>query len=174
MRSRWLPVLAVVMLVAAAACSAPQVKEFGVADQQQIRQVVQDFVAAYNAADAAKVRDLYSGAAVLMPPNAATVRGSEPIQGYYHTRFNTDGATDLQVEPREVSGAGALGYANCTFSVNLKPEGGTERHDRGKILFVLRKLANRWLIEMSMWSSDLPPVVPEEPVKDEAAAKTKK
>jgi uncharacterized protein (TIGR02246 family) len=155
--------MALVAAVGVASCSGPQVKEFGREDAAQIRQFVQEFTAAYNAKDAAKMATLYSGSAILSPPNASTVRGAELIQGYYQNRFNVDGATDLVIEPRDVSGQGPLAYMNGTFSVKLKPEGKPEGHDRGKILFILRNLAKSWRIELSMWSSDLPPVVPEQP-----------
>jgi len=163
MRSRSLAFMTLVLAIGVASCSAPQVKEFGREDHAQIRQFVQDFVAAYNAKDAAKVAALYSGAAVLMPPNASTVRGQELIQGYYQNRFNVDGATDLVIEPKEISGQGPLAYMSGNVSLKLKPEGKPEGHDRGKILFILRNLAKSWRIEISMWSSDLPPVVPEAP-----------
>jgi ketosteroid isomerase-like protein len=168
MRSRTLAFMALVAAVCVASCSGPQVKEFGREDAAQIRQFVQEFATAYNAKDAAKMGTLYSGSAILSPPNASTVRGAELIQGYYQNRFNVDGATDLVIEPRDISGQGPLAYMNGTFSVKLKPEGKPEGHDRGKILFILRNLAKSWRIELSMWSSDLPPAVPEPPAETPA------
>jgi ketosteroid isomerase-like protein len=163
MRSRSLVFLTLVAALAVASCSGPQVKEFGREDATQLRQFVQEFVTAYNAKDAAKVQSLYSGAAILMPPNASTVRGAEPIQGYYENRFAVDGATDLHVDVMEISGQGPLAYVIGNVSLNLKPEGKPQGHDRGKILFILRNLAKTWKIEVSMWSSDLPPAEPAPP-----------
>jgi ketosteroid isomerase-like protein len=141
---------------------------FGLEDRQQITKFVQDFAAAYNTKDAAKMLTFYSGSALLMPPNASTVRGQESIQGYYHNRFNVDGATDLALEAKEISGEGPLAYVSGTFSLRLQPPDGTERRDRGKLLFILRNLAKSWRIEVSMWSSDLPPAVPEKPAETTA------
>jgi ketosteroid isomerase-like protein len=171
MRSRSLAFMAVVLALGVASCSAPQVKEFGREDADQIRKFVQDFCVAYNAKDAAKMMTFYSGAAILMPPNASTVRGQESIQGYYLNRFNVDGATDLAIEPRDISGQGPLAYMSGAFSLKLRPEGKPEGHDRGKILFILRNLAKTWKIEISMWSSDLPPAVPAPAKPAEAPAK---
>jgi uncharacterized protein (TIGR02246 family) len=168
MRSRSLVFLALVAALAVASCSGPQIKEFGREDAARLRQLVQEFVTAYNAKDAAKVQSLYSGAAILMPPNASTVRGSEPIQGYYENRFTVDGATDLQVDITEIAGHGQIAYVIGTVSVNLKPEGKPQGHDRGKILFIFRNLANTWKIEVSMWSSDLPPAEPAPPAQTPA------
>lgn len=161
--------MVVVLALGVASCSGPQVKEFGREDADQIRKLVQDFVAAYNAKDAAKVAACYSGSATLMPANSSTVRGAESIDGYYQKRITMDGATDLMIEPRDVQGQSTLAYVAATFSLNLKPEGKPEGHDRGKLLFILRNLAKTWKIEISMWNSDLPPAVPEKPA--EAPAK---
>ncbi len=167
--------MVIVLALGVASCSGPQVKEFGREDVAQIRQVVQDFVAAYNAKDAAKVATFYSGSAVLEPANASTVRGTESIVGYYEKRFTIDGATDLMIEPRDVQGQATLAYMNGTFSVNLRPEGKPEGHDRGKIMFILRNLAKTWKIEISIWNSDLPPAVPaEKPAETPAKAPAKK
>ena len=160
--------MALVAALAVASCSGPKVREFGREEAAQVRQFVQDFAAAYNSGDATKMQSLYSGAAILMPPNASTVRGSEPIQGYYQNRFAVDGATDLQIEVVEVSGQWPLAYVIGTVSVKLKPAGQPEGRDRGKILFILRNLANTWRIEASMWSSDLPPAVPAPPAETPA------
>ena len=157
--------MVVVLALGVASCSGPQVKEFGREDADQIRKVVRDFVAAYNAKDAAKVAACYSGSATLMPANSSTVRGAESIDGYYLKRFTMDGATDLMIEPRDIQGQSTLAYMAGTFSLNLKPEGKPEGHDRGKLLFILRNLAKTWKIEISMWNSDLPPAVPEKPAE---------
>jgi ketosteroid isomerase-like protein len=171
MRSLSLAIVTLAAALAVASCSGPQVREFGRQDAEQLRAFVQEFVTAYNAKDAAKVQSLYSGAAILMPPNASTVRGSEPIQGYYENRFKFDGATGLEIETGDISGQWPLAYVIGSVSVNLKPEGQPERRDRGKILFILRNLANTWRIEISMWSSDLEPVVPAPPAEAEKPKK---
>ncbi len=171
MRSLSLAFFALVAVLAVASCSGPPVREFGREDAAQLREFIQEFVTTYNAGDAAKMQSLYSGAAILMPPNASKVRGSEPIQGYYEARFKFDGATNLEMEVTDVSGQWPLAYVISSVSVNLKPQGQPERRDRGKMLFILRNLANTWKIEVSMWSSDLEPVVPQPPAEAEKPKK---
>jgi ketosteroid isomerase-like protein len=170
MRSRAVAILACVLVLGVAACSGPTVKEFGRADAQDITKFVQDFMAAYNSKDAAKMVNFYSGAAVLMPPNASTLRGQETIQGWYGGRFS-EGATDLVIETNAISGVGTLAYVSGTYSLRVVAPDAPEHKDRGKVLWILRNLANRWRIEYSMWSSDLPPVVPqpEKPAEKPAA-----
>jgi len=64
---------------------------------------------------------------------------------------------------QSVQGHGPLAYFAGTFSLNLKPADGPERRDRGKVIWILRKLGTQWKFEYQMMSSDLPPVTPPAP-----------
>ena len=147
---------AAALVVALAACSAPAQHEFGKPDRDNITKLVQDFTTAYNAKDAAKITTLFTGGAGLMPPNASTVRGTDSIRDYFVGRF-AQGATDLLIEPKDIAGSGTLAYISGTYSLKLAPVGGPERKDRGKLLWVLRQLGGRWLLENLIFSSDFPP-----------------
>jgi uncharacterized protein (TIGR02246 family) len=160
MQSRIKFVILLTGLITAACSGGAKSQEFGKADAEAIRTVIQDFVSAYNAKDSAKLISHFAGNAVLMPPNASTLRGPDSIKGYFEARFNVDGATDLTIDPKDVSGHGPLAYVSGDFSLTLKPASGPERHDRGKLLWILRNLSGRWLYEYSIWSSDLPPPAP--------------
>jgi ketosteroid isomerase-like protein len=145
--------------VALAACtsSAPS-QEFGKPDVDQIKQMVQQFVAAYNTRDLAKIGTFYSANAALMPANRSTLRGVESVKGYYDVRFKEEGARDLAIEPLTVEGHGTLGYVAGTFSLNLQPpDGSAARHDRGKVLWIVHRYGTQWKVEWQMMSSDLPP-----------------
>jgi uncharacterized protein (TIGR02246 family) len=148
-------VAAITLAVALAACSAPTQREFGKADRDSITKLSQDFITAYNAKDAAKITTLFTGGAGLMPPNASTVRGTDSIRDYFVSRFS-QGATDLAIEPKDIAGSGTLAYISGNYSLRLAPAGGPERKDRGKLLWVLRQLGGRWLLEYLIFSSDFP------------------
>ena len=158
MRAKLLGLLAVAALVGLAACSAqPKVKEFGKADQDAIRKLVQDFVAAYNAKDLEKVGTFFSGNSVLMPANRSTLRGVELVKTYYDERFK-GGATNLAIEPQDISGHGPLGYLTATFSLDMVPPGGgVPVRDRGKVLWIVHDYNGQWKFEYQIMSSDLPP-----------------
>ena len=144
MRAPWLMVASVMPFVLAA-CAAPTQREFSKADVGNIRTLVQEFITAYNAKDPAKVGTLLSGGAVMMPPNASTVRGTEAVQGYFASRF-AQGASDLVIEPKDISGAGPLAYASADYSLKMvPPAGGPERRDRGKLIWILRDFGGKWL-----------------------------
>ena len=169
MRTRLALCVALAAALAFAACggSAPK-NEFGRADAEQISKMVQDFAAAYNAKDVEKIGTFFAGNASIMPANRSTLNGVESVKGYFNERFTVDGAGDLAVQMLSVNGHGPLAYFAGTFTLTLKPAGGPERRDRGKVIWILRKLAGQWRIEYQIMSSDLPPVVPVEPTPEPA------
>jgi ketosteroid isomerase-like protein len=142
--------------------SAPK-DEFGRADAEQISKMVQDFAAAYNAKDVEKIGSYFAGNASLMPANRSTLTGVDAVKGFYQERVGFEGATNLAIQMLSVQGQGTLAYFAGTFSLDLKPEGGPDRRDRGKVIWILRKLGGQWRFEYQIMSSDLPPIVPPAP-----------
>lgn len=161
MRSKWLTgVVASVLVVLVAGCSAPAGKEFGKPDQDAIRKLVQDFVAAYNAKDLQKVGTFFAPNAVLMPPNRSTLRGIDLVKTYYDERFKA-GATNLQIEPQDLTGHGPMAYTTASYSFDIVPPGGgATLHDRGKVLWIVHEYGGQWRFEYQIMSSDLPPAAP--------------
>jgi ketosteroid isomerase-like protein len=141
------------------ACAAPPPPTFGRPDIDSINKQLQEFIAAYNVKDAAKVATMFTSGAMVLPPNASTVQGSASIQEYYVNRFK-QGASKLSLEPNNVSGSGTLAYANGNYRLTMAPEGGPEHPDRGKFLFVFRNSNGVWLLEDLMFSSDFAPTAP--------------
>jgi len=161
MRNRIALLIALTAAVGLTACGGPAPTEtFARADAEQISKMVQEFVGAYNAKDVDKIGTYFTGNASLMPANRSTLNGLEAVKGFYKERVTTEGATDLAIEMQSVQGHGPLAYFAGTFSLNLKPAGGPERHDRGKVIWILRKLGTQWKFEYQMMSSDLPPAAP--------------
>lgn len=142
-----------VLALAGAGCSPAGPPEFGQTDVANIKKMLQEFVAAYNAKDALKLSQMFTGAAVVMPPNASTVRGQENVKDYYVKRFG-QGATDLSLEAVDVGGHGPLAFVSGDYRLNLAPPGGEVRRDRGKFLFILRHVGDRWMLDHLMFSSD--------------------
>ena len=147
-----------------AACSGPAEQQFVQADANNIRQRTQEFETAFNAKDAGKVAKFYPGEGVLMPPNAPTIRGREEIQKFYVDLYS-QGGTDLQMDTKDVRGHGTLAYETGTYSLNRRPEKGAAVRDRGKYMFIWRNTNGQWLMEYTIWSSDLPDKVDIAPSK---------
>jgi uncharacterized protein (TIGR02246 family) len=159
--------IAVVILgLALAACGGSggaKPLEFSKEDNAAVRQLVTDFVAAYNAKDASKCANYFAGAGILMPPNSSTLRGPESIEGFFKSRFS-EGATDLTFEPREMNGIVTTCIMSGPFSVRIAAvEDKPESHDRGKSVWIAEKLGGKWLFQYQIWNSDLPLPVPPAP-----------
>ena len=154
MRKSVLFVLGVVCL--ASACSNAQPgEEFGMKDQAALRERTAAFVKSFNAKDVAQVLDVYTENSVFMPPNQPVIRGKEPLKAFYQELLK-EGATNLEMDVAEVSGHGPLAYQSGTYEMDLKPSHGTADRDRGKYLFIARKLNGQWRYEYTAWNSDLP------------------
>ena len=147
-------IAALALTVAVSAC-ATGAKEQGFTreDQEAIRKNAVELAAAFNAKQVDKVVGFYADNSIFMPPNAPLLRGRDPLKSFY-TNMIAKGATDLRLEPDEVSGHGPIAYESGSYSVSY--ENGAVR-DRGKYLLVLRNMAGTWRTEKTIWSSDLPP-----------------
>jgi ketosteroid isomerase-like protein len=143
-------IAALALSLGAGACGGAKGEEFTTSDAAAIRQVDAGFVTAFNAKDMDKILAFYAENSVFMPPNKPTLRGRDPLKSFYADLFS-QGATGLKMEPDEVSGHGPIAYQNGTYSLNT-----TASHDRGKFLFVMRKMGDKWLFQDCIWSSDLP------------------
>lgn len=150
------------MLAAAVAaltisCSQSTETQFGQQDAAKIRQRTQEFGQAFNTKDMPKVLAFYSGETVFMPPNSPTLRGRDAVGDFYKGMYS-EGAEDLAIQSKDVGGHGTLAYESGTFSLTRKPAVGSETRDRGKYMFIWRfyPAQKAWLIDYTIWSSDLP------------------
>ncbi len=161
MRNQLLHAMILAIAVAVTACAGPPTSaEFGKPDADEIRGMVRDFVAAYNAKDVARTATFFAADAALMPINRNTLRGVDAVKGYYEGRVTEEGGTNLAIDPIAIEGHGTLAYVAANFSMDFRPAGGTPRHDRGKVIWIVRKLGGHWKFEWQIMSSDLPPAVP--------------
>jgi uncharacterized protein (TIGR02246 family) len=111
----------------------------------------QKWMAAGNAKDAAAIAALYAEDAVVMPPNAAAVKGRAAIQSFW--KGMVDQLTGNVTLTRVSGWQGAdTGYEAGTFAAKM----GTA-NDAGKYLITFKKSADgKWLITNDIFNSDLP------------------
>ena len=147
--------LAVVSLAAAGCSTASPGEEFGMKDQAQIRERADAFVKAFNDKDVAQILTNYAENSTFMPPNQPIIRGKDALKTFYDDLLKA-GAGNLRLNVTEVSGHGTLAYQSGTYEMDVKPGTGAATRDRGKYLFVLRRVADTWRYEYTMWNSDLP------------------
>src|SRR5262245_48897787 len=142
-----------VLALGGGGCTPAGPPECGRSDVDNIKKRPQELGSAYDAKDALSLAQMFTGGAVVIPPNTSTVRGQESVREYYVRRFN-QGATDLSLEAVDVGGHGPLAFVSGDYRLNLAPPGGEVRRDRGKFLFILRHVKDRWMLEHLMFSSD--------------------
>lgn len=139
------------------ACSgATPGEEFGLKDQAVIRERTEAFVKAFNAKDVAQILSIYAENSVFMPPNQPIIRGKDALKTFYDDLLQS-GASNLRMDVTEVSGHGPLAYQSGTYEMDVTPPSGRATRDRGKYVFIMRKLGDNWRLEYTVWNSDLPP-----------------
>ena len=150
-----LVVLGVVALVSAQAKTAPPIDKFDA-----------EFMAAFNAKDAAKVASFYTEDAVFMPPNKPIARGRSAIEAHFKQAFTTQGVSSLKMTPIEsrisANDAFEAGTAIVTISrgtsLTLTGVGGNGSQTQNeKFVTILRKVGGQWKIAYDIFNSDQPP-----------------
>ena len=147
-----------------AGCGGSTEPQFALAEAKVIRQRTADFASAFNAKEVDKLIEFYASEVVFMPPNAPTLRGREAVGSFFKDMFS-QGATELKLDSTDVGGHGPLAYESGTYSLNRRPANGPHTRDRGKYMFIWRNTSQQWLMEYTIWSSDLPDKVDIAPVK---------
>ena len=152
------------MLAFLAGCGGSTEPQFGVAESKVIRQRTADFASTFNAKEVDKLMGFYASEVVFMPPNAPTLRGKDAVGNFFKDMFS-QGATELKLDSTDVGGHGPLAYESGTYSLNRRPATGPHTRDRGKYMFIWRNTSGQWVMEYTIWSSDLPDRVDIAPVK---------
>ncbi len=126
------------------------------ADEQRIRQLDRQWVAAVSAKDAATIAEFYAPDARIMPANAPAVRGRAAIVEFWK-RFLELPGVDLRFEPQviKVAEAGDLAYDIGTYSLSYGAAQARVQ-DRGKYLVVWERVSGEWKAMVDTFNSDLP------------------
>jgi ketosteroid isomerase-like protein len=124
-------------------------------DQSTLRERTGAFVKAFNEKAVPQVLEVYTENSVFMPPNQPVIRGKDALKTFYDELLK-QGASNLKLDVAEVSGHGPLAYQSGTYEMDVKPAHGATDRDRGKYLFIARRLNGAWRYEYMVWNSDLP------------------
>ena len=169
--------LALALLGGAAACApaaAPPGPPSG-DDATKINALRDNFVAAFNAGDAAKIVDGYTVDAVVMPSHHAMVTGKDAILAMNRDQFSQM-SFHIALKPVETTVSGDWGYDRGTYTMTVTPKaGGAPMNDEGKYLVVIQKQADgSWKVTRDIDNSDMPmPMPPPPPTPEPAKAKGK-
>jgi uncharacterized protein (TIGR02246 family) len=126
------------------------------AEEQRIRQLDRQWVAAVSKKDVAAIVEFYAPDARIMPANAPTARGRVAIAEVWRDILGLPGV-DFRFEPQviKVAEAADVAYDIGTYSLSHDATGGRVQ-DRGKYLVVWEKVGGQWKAMVDTFSSDLP------------------
>lgn len=124
------------------------------ADRAALETTSRAFSRAVRAADWSAVAATYTEDAVLMPPNAAVVRGREKIREFF---ASFPPISDFEVENVEIDGRGDLAYVYGVYGMTITPQGAEPIEDSGKFLEIrLKQEDGSWLLFRDMFNSSVP------------------
>ena len=119
-----------------------------------------ELTAAFNAGDAAKVASFYADDALLMPQDAAMVKGRENIEAHYRGEFERI-ATSIQVRTIESGTSGNVGFEAGTATITMKKSDSpaatpnvTPGSVSGKYLMILKRVGGDWKIAYDIYNLD--------------------
>ena len=163
---RFTATLAGIVLAACQPTSAPGEKA-AAHDPAPIHALRDQFVAAFNAGDAAAVANCYTDDAILMLAHYPAFAGKQAIQGAFQSLFQT-GAIKLTMTAQEIQIAGDWAYERGYSSMTVMPKAGNQPiQDSRKYLVILKRLPDgSWKAHRDTDSSNLPLPWPPGPTRE--------
>jgi uncharacterized protein (TIGR02246 family) len=137
-------VFALVICLAAAVPATAQ-------EKGELQRLADQWTEAYNKSDIATVVRMYSDDAILLPPDAAMIRGREAIQGFW--RNEAEQTTDLKVTVIDVKSLGSAN-AHAIFRSTVRQKGQPSPEVPGKGVTLLQKSGEEWKIVTQVWNRD--------------------
>ena len=115
--------------------------------------VNETFVAAVNRGDAAKMADVYTEKASLLPPNSDFVSGRSLIRGFWQGVLNM-GIKGANLKTVELEEHGDSAYEVGKYAL-LDAKGQTL--DAGKYVVIWKREQGQWKWHRDIWNSSMPP-----------------
>ena len=153
--------VAVVLAACAPAAQEPAAEETPSteADVEAIKELREEYNAAVEAGDVARVISLFADEAVLMPPNEPPATGKEATRSWYETLFEQFNVEPFTSSAEEVEVTDDWAFDRGTYSITLTPKaGGEPAEDSGKFIAIFqRQTDGSWKVARGIWNSDNPP-----------------
>jgi uncharacterized protein (TIGR02246 family) len=133
--------------------------ELAAGDLAGIRAADSAFMAAANAGDAEAVAGVYTGTAMLLPPNLPPQRGRSAIRSFWDGFFKAY-TVKFELASDTIEGRGDLAYNVGQYRYTAVPKARSEpgMADEGKFVEILRKQPDgSWKYVVDMYSSNLAP-----------------
>lgn len=124
--------------------------------EDQVRAASVTWDEAHNAADLARLMDLYADEAVSMPHSRPALDGRAAIDAdfrQFFAEFTATHATSIV----SIDIAGDWAIERGTYALTATPKStGAAIHERGKHIVIRRKVGDVWKIRWEIWNTDAP------------------
>ena len=127
-------------------------------DEQQIRDLEQQWAEAVEERNLEGIVDLFAEDGQVMPPNAEPAMGRESVRKAWQGMLDLP-ELDLSFAPTDVNVAesGDMAYAIGTYRLTFQSEGQEEpTQDSGKYVDIWEKVDGEWKVMVEMFNSNLP------------------
>jgi uncharacterized protein (TIGR02246 family) len=159
--------LYLVLLLALGGCAAVQDKQEAPktadpqADKAAIDKVRDNFMAAFNAGDAAKIGEQYAENAMAMGGDRPTLQGRAAIVESNKAMFDQFTAK-ITITPTQTKTSGDLAFDQGTYTMELTPKakGGKPTKEEGRYVVVLQREGEAWKVVADIDNKNPPPPPP--------------
>ena len=141
------------ILLAAGACTTPSSNEDAVAD---ITRTTHEWVAAFEANDAARGASFVTDDAMLVPPNEAVVTGAEAIETWSQHMFESVTVEEATTTVGAVRIAGDWAVSHGEWQMTMSVGGATVSDTTRYMLVWERQTDGSWKVAHDIWNSALP------------------
>jgi len=117
-----------------------------------MQEINETFKEALQAGDARTISQVYTENALLMVPNAETVRGRRDIEEFYQDALGL-GFHDNVCERIVLEERADLGYEAAQFTMLTENGQGEVIETRGKHLLILKYIDDRWWVHIDIWNN---------------------
>ena len=129
------------------------------ADEQQIRDLEQQWADAAEERNLDAIVNLFAEDGRIMPPNAEAAMGRDSVRETWQAILDLP-ELDFSFEPTDVNVAesGDMAYVIGTYRLTFQSEGQEEpTQDSGKYVDIWEKVDGEWKVTVEMYNSNLPP-----------------
>jgi uncharacterized protein (TIGR02246 family) len=128
--------------------------------QQAVRSRIEETNAEFSAAasrgDTTAIAALYTDDAVVLPPNAETVRGRQAIKGLFDGMIQQMGVPQLTLRTMQVDEIGDMANEIGEYTLKFQPAGGEPVTDIGKYVVIWKRQGDDWKLHIDIWNTNSP------------------
>jgi uncharacterized protein (TIGR02246 family) len=121
--------------------------------QADITAVNRAFEEAARKADVERIASLYTGDAIVLPPDASPVRGRDNIKQLWKSVISDMGLTDVKLDTVDLEMAGDTAYEVGKATLTMQPKGGQVTTAAVNFVVVWKNVNGQWRLHRDIWNA---------------------